>query len=1255
VYLKSLTLKGFKSFPDRTRLDFGPGVSVVVGPNGSGKSNITDAVLWAMGEQSPLAVRGQSMQDVIFGGGRGVQARSAAEVELVLDNSDGTVALPLTEISILRRLHRSGEGEYRLNGARCRLVDVIEVLSDTGLGKETHSVISQGRVEAIVTSKPRDRRLLIEEAAGLGKHRKRRRRAQLKLERTQGNLDRALDVEREARSRLRPLKRQAEAAELHARLERQSLEARLLLAREALRVRRLELAEAEAHVQAARAARAEVEGGLQEVVARRALAERALAERSERHAELSGRALHAGAAAERLQLRGEQASTTAAGLAERILRSTREIELLEEASAEGEGGVLDADGEQRIGAIERELAELEREREQQLERELAELEHSREAAAAEVAELDGALAEAREAREAADECAEEARGALREAERTVEAARRDAARVGSELAAVNQFLRTSSALGGAPEGKHGGGASDGVPGALSEALRVTPGYELALAAALGGRLDAALVPDLAGAAALLDRAGPDGATALLASVGERSSDAAPVGASAPPAPGARALIELVDGPAAVLALARQLLANTWVLECLEDLPVDFAGVAVTPRGRVWFAALGEVRQVAEGGSERVLARRNEREQLIVASEAAAAAEHAARGVAEHAQEDAATADLAREEADGELREAARAHAHALEGERHAAWLIEQRRAAPEQGPLAVRRAQLEGELAAERRAAERLAREHAERLERLGRLRAQHAADTALAPLAERLAVALHAAGDAVAARAGELQRELDTYRAAGEAMAAELRACASAEAEIQARLRAQGEAVTAAEVAAQRLRDHTEEAALELRTVRAALELPVAVGASEEGDSDLEVPAAASDTREDGTAQESQPHPGAAAMDDDGAQENGGKVLVEALDEDPEPLDEEQVRALTARLERLRRRREQLGPVNPLAKEEYAEALAHVEELEARRSDLETALRELRTLIRDTDRQIHETFRATFEAAARNFEELARDLFPGGGGRLRLVKDAHAPRPVLGGQPLPDGGAGDGSANASDSEAAAEREEQRAGVVGATAERDGADGNRAGDGGAEDGGDGDGGDSLYDAGSSYDPDEELLGVEIEITPAGKSTKRLSLLSGGEKSMTALAFLFAVFLARPCPFYILDEVEAALDDLNLERFLALLRRYADRAQFIVITHQKRTMEAADWLYGVSMAGNGVSKVLSRRLPPAAQEPSDVAPAPVSQATLALDSESASVSAPTRKTGAEPGDAAEPDALGEALRETAEISHLAEVA
>src|ERR671929_327417 len=252
MHLRSISMKGFKSFPTRTKLEFGPGVSVVVGPNGSGKSNITDSVLWALGEQSPLAVRGQSMKDVIFAGAHGIQSSNAAEVEVVIDNHDGALDLDFSEISIVRRLDRDGEGEYRLNGARCRLVDVLEVLSDTGLGKEMHSVVSQGRVEAIIHSKPRDRRLLIEEAAGLGKHRKRRRRAQLKLERTQDNLSRALDVEREARSRLRPLKRQAEAAELHARIQRQSLEARLDLARDSVRDIRLELGVAEGRAGRAR-------------------------------------------------------------------------------------------------------------------------------------------------------------------------------------------------------------------------------------------------------------------------------------------------------------------------------------------------------------------------------------------------------------------------------------------------------------------------------------------------------------------------------------------------------------------------------------------------------------------------------------------------------------------------------------------------------------------------------------------------------------------------------------------------------------------------------------------------------------------------------------------------------------------------------------------------------------------------------------------------------------------------------------------
>ncbi|MDQ3675440.1 MAG: hypothetical protein M3401_01340, partial [Actinomycetota bacterium] len=369
------------------------------------------------------------------------------------------------------------------------------------------------------------------------------------------------------------------------------------------------------------------------------------------------------------------------------------------------------------------------------------------------------------------------------------------------------------------------------------------------------------------------------------------------------------------------------------------------------------------------------------------------------------------------------------------------------------------------------------------------RLRRRLQGDRALLPLAERLESALAGAAAVIAERVAALEAELHADRAAGEHLAAQLRACAIEEAEIQGRLRRRFDAVTDAEVRAQQARDQAAETQHELEQLAERL--------------------------------------GLAAEPSDGA------------------LDDEQIDVLRGRIERLQRRREQLGPVNPLAKDEYEQALAHVTELEDQRTDLETAMRELRALIKETDRQIHETFEQTFEAAARNFSELAGQLFPGGRGRLALVKESSG---ITGfaGEPTNPGDAGATAADAA--EAAAEAE--------ADAERE----------------------------------EDLLGVEIEITPAGKSMKRLSLLSGGEKSMTAIAFLFAVFLARPCPFYILDEVEAALDDPNITRFLNLLRRYADRAQFIVVTHQKRTMEAADTLYGVSMGDDGVSKVISRRLP-----------------------------------------------------------------
>ena len=1106
MHLRSLTLKGFKSFPDRTKLEFGPGVSVVVGPNGSGKSNVTDAVLWAMGEQSPLAVRGQSMRDVIFGGGRGVQARSAAEVELVIDNADGAVDVPMGEISIVRRLDRSGEGEYRLNGARCRLVDVLEILSDTGLGKEMHSVVSQGRVETIVTSKPRDRRLLIEEAAGLGKHRKRRRRAQLKLDRTQDNLDRALDVEREARSRLRPLKRQAEAAELHARLERQAREARWVLASEAARVATVRLREAQAAAAAARAAASALETELAAVAARRAEAEQALARRGDRREALGNRFHAARSAGERVGLRREAAGQAVAALDERVeRRRARLAALAAEAAADARAGEDDG-AARRVAGLEAELAQLAVDRAERRAREVAELEAAHAAARGEAARVAAVAAGTAEARRNADAAAETARGERRELERAAEAARREAARAGAELARVNQFLRGQA------------GAPGGAP-ALADALRAAPGYELALAAALGPRLRAAVAVDLGEAAALLDRAGRDGGAALVAPpaaatgsdplpatsgcrdpIGSgsdplaepaSSSAAPPVGSAAAGHAGAVPLLDHVrtaeDGPAGRLAAA--LLAGVVVVDDLGAVGDGFRGVAVTRDGRVWAAAGRELRQVPAGGEDRVLAERNRREALVDDVDRAVQAEQRALAAVEAASERVQAADAVRDDAERADRAAARARDEAQEAAGRAAHLVARRREAPDDGPVAARREQVEAALVAERRLAERAARERAERAHRHAHETERLGHDLALAPRAARLAAALATAAQAIATRTEALEAELAADRDAGERLAAELRAGARAEAEVQAGLKAQSEAVTGAEVRAQQARDADADARAERDELATALGL--------------------------------------------------------APDPAPEPLPEAERVELTTRLERLARRREQLGPVNPLAEAEYAEALEHVEELERRREDLEAALRELQGLIRDTDERIRIAFEETFTAAARNFEEVAEQLFPGGRGRLRLVHTDAGPRPVLGGQ---------------DEEPAAAEVEER---VEAAAE-------------AEEGG-----------------PEDDLGVEIEITPAGKATKRLTLLSGGEKSLTALAFLFAVFLARPCPFYILDEVEAALDDLNIDRFLTLLRRFADRAQFIVVTHQKRTMEAADCLYGVSMAGNGVSKVVSRRLPPPA--------------------------------------------------------------
>uniref|UniRef100_A0A6J6A0R0 Unannotated protein n=1 Tax=freshwater metagenome TaxID=449393 RepID=A0A6J6A0R0_9ZZZZ len=617
---------------------------------------------------------------------------------------------------------------------------------------------------------------------------------------------------------------------------------------------------------------------------------------------------------------------------------------------------------------------------------------------------------------------------------------------------------------------------------MAASLEVEKGFEAAVASVLGARLRAAIVDDRSSGEQLLTRLGDQGGTALVANAQSHGS------AARPPVQSARPLAGCITGGANA-DVGRRLLGGAWLVESLSELPVDFEGVAVTAEGRSWNAATGELRQGAKDSGEQVLAERHRREALATSQLQASALADSAKdavGLAAQAREAAEQSLL---KADESARTARREAAESAEAERRAEWILKQRRAAPEQGAGAVARAQLEGELAAERRVAEQAAAEREDRKRLILTLERAISYDIDLVPLFNRFEESLAAAAEAVSMRVTGFEAELEADRLDSAGVTDELRACAQLGAELQTRLNAAGESVTGAEVGAQQSRDQHAETEAEL--VRLAELLGLEAEPAEEA------------------------------------------------------LEPEQTEALRERIARLERRREQIGPVNPLAKAQYEEALAHVETLEAQRNDLEIAMRELRTLIRDTDRQIREAFEETFEAAAKNFEELAAHCFPGGRGRLRLVREEQGPKPVLGG-----GDGDDAAARADAAEAEADAQAER---------------------------------------ETGEPEDDL-GVEIEITPAGKSAKRLTLLSGGEKSMTAIAFLFSVFLAKPCPFYILDEVEAALDDLNIGRFLELLRLYRDRAQFIVVTHQQRTMEAADALYGVSMGGDGVSKVISRKLP-----------------------------------------------------------------
>jgi chromosome segregation protein len=1149
MFLKSLTLKGFKSFADATTLELEPGVTVVVGPNGSGKSNVVDAIAWVLGAQAPSAVRSQKMDDVIFAGTARRPALGRAEVSLTIDNSSGLLPIEFTEITVSRTLFRTGESEYAINGVPCRLLDVQELLSDSGVGRQQHVIVSQGQIDAVLNARAEDRRSIIEEAAGVLKFRRRKERAERRLEATEGNLLRVQDLLREVRRQLRPLERQAEAARRHGDLVTELRSLRVFLAGREIgaqrgrlrhlaseraaqgaddRALRVELARLDTEVLATEARLGAVGGTdlSDDLVRIEHLRERArgiasvIAERRRSLARDHGRLLDTGLVA---SLEGDAAHLSAE-LAE-VLTSIAAVEPERSGLADAEAALVAAqadapatdDGPRAPGAAAEVRGEL-RSRQSQLERATSEagrLDDRLAALAARAGALDAVIARERQSCEAiqvaegplvvelehAEARRAEADAALEALERSRATARDEAGRWRARADALALALDDARARAGAARLQSVGG----VVGTLLDLVEVDEGWEAAFEAAAAEALGAVVVDGVASARRALAalRAG-DASGAVLALGAEAFVPVAP-GVGEP----VRRHVRAADP--AVGRLLDGLLAPAVVIEGGWEAALDASlahpsAVVVTKAGdrfgptgwRLLVGSTGATGAALDEARQRADAADADAERLDAAAQGAEAEQRAAQG---------AEAELTRRLDDNDLRFTAsadvlsRAQSDRANVAAESAALAEARAELAERlGRDAARAAELGAVLPAleadesaeaERRHARqslvaRLDEEAvalAERRRRLevgsaGLLERRSFLERRLAEVEERLLAdadeRTHAAG-----RRQRLEARIGVVDRLAEVVAAHRGAIEARHAHLQAERRRQGEEArgVAQQLDVVRRQRHEAEQRLEAvreRDRRAELEeaeVKVRLEAAVEGlRRDLEV------------------EPDVAIVAECPFLPDGVTPAGRARD-----LDRE------LRL---------LGPVNPLALEEFTALQERHEFLGAQLEDVRSTRRDLLRVIRAVDAEIQEVFGAAFHDVSRHFTTLFSMLFPGGSGLLVLTQ----------------------------------------------------------------------------------PDDLLnTGIEVEAKPSGKNVKKLSLLSGGERSLTALAFLFAVFRSRPSPFYVMDEVEAALDDVNLHRFLGLIQEFRDEAQLLVVSHQKRTMEAADCLFGVSMQPGGSSKVVSERV------------------------------------------------------------------
>ena len=1208
MHLKALTLRGFKSFASATTLRFEPGITCVVGPNGSGKSNVVDALSWVMGEQGAKSLRGGKMEDVIFAGTTGRPPLGRAEVSLTIDNSDGALPIEYAEVTITRIMFRNGGSEYQINGDTCRLLDIQELLSDSGIGREMHVIVGQGQLDSVLHADPMGRRAFIEEAAGVLKHRKRKEKALRKLDAMQANLARVQDLTDELRRQLKPLGRQAAVARRAAVIQADLRDARLrLLADDLVRLRQAlntEIADEAALKGRKEAAELELRKALQreglledevrQLTPRLQRAQQTwyelsqLAERVRGTISLADARVKSATSAPPEERRGRDPEDM-----EREAARIREQEAELEAALEAAEHALEdtvahrSELERELTAEERRLKDVARsiaDRREGLARLNGQVNAARSRAASAQAEIDRLASARDEAQERAVTAQEEYEALQSEVDgldagdaelsEQHEAAKRQLAEAEAALTAAREASTAAERKRAATQARHEAlalglrrkdgtgillGARDrltGVLGPAAELLTVTPGHEVALAAAFGAAADAIAVTTPAsaadairllrkqdgGRAALLLAGSPDDSTPGTGTP-QRGAGQHPFAAPPRSAPSHNELADdrqpfaadFVRAPAELMPAVRRLLHNYVVVDTLEDAEqlvyTHPELTAVTAEGDLLGA------HFAHGGSA------------------------GAPSLLEvQASVDEAAAEL--EELAVRCEELAATQQTAAERRKECTTLVEElgeRRRAAEREKSTV--AQQLGRLAGQARGAAG----EAER-STAAAARAQDALDKAVEEaevLAERLAVAEEMpveeepdtsvrdrlAADGANARQTEMEARLQVRTheervkgLAGRADSLDRGARAEREARARAeqrlaRLRHEAAVAEAVAFGARQLLAHVEvslhradeeRTAADAAKARREQELAAArnQGRDLKGELDKltdsvhrgEVLGAEKRMRIEQLESKALEELG---VEPSGlVEEYGPHQLVppslaaegEVLPDDPEdPRNQPRTFHRAEQEKRLKsaeRAYQQLGKVNPLALEEFAALEERHKFLSEQLEDLKKTRADLLQVVKEVDERVEQVFTEAYRDTALQFEGVFSRLFPGGEGRLILT----------------------------------------------------------------------------------DPDNMLTtGVDVEARPPGKKVKRLSLLSGGERSLTAVALLVSIFKARPSPFYVMDEVEAALDDTNLQRLIRIMQELQEASQLIVITHQKRTMEVADALYGVSMQGDGVSKVISQRL------------------------------------------------------------------